>query len=308
MAKITSAMAYATQKTIVIYSPFLTLLRWFFRLCIIGYFAWIMYYRQSYQVPHQGNGFVSIKTKGVSFQKGVENITIWDGMDSTYPSQEKSAVFITASYLRTANQTRGTCDSFKVCNSSSDCTRNLSTKVAIQTGECVNKRCQVSAWCPLESEINDGSPLEGIEDIRIAMKSFANFQGTGVKRHDKKDMKMSVILEKAGVSVDSVKVNGSVVAININWDCNFDYMSGECKPGWTFIRLDDVDSSSSGYNFRYVRPYRIGNGEVVRRDLLKVYGLRIIILSRSMEEIRHHSVCHQCSFSVRNARVGKLFH
>ncbi|XP_072106077.1 P2X purinoceptor 3-like, partial [Mobula birostris] len=73
---------------------------------------------------------------------------------------------------------------------------------------------------------------------------------------------------------------GGCNCIKILWNCNLDRSADLCIPHYTFQRLDRISQNnnvSQGYNFRYARFYRDGNGTEYR-TLIKSYGIRIDIL------------------------------
>ena len=44
---------------------------------------------------------------------------------------------------------------------------------------------------------------------------------------------------------------GGVIAINIHWDCNLDFDISNCRPKYSFSRLDDPEAKiAKGWNFR----------------------------------------------------------
>lgn len=48
-------------------------------------------------------------------------------------------------------------------------------------------------------------------------------------------------------------LQGGVIGVIINWDCDLDLPESECNPKYSFRRLDPkYDPASSGYNFRYL--------------------------------------------------------
>lgn len=72
-------------------------------------------------------------------------------------------------------------------------------------------------------------------------------------------------------------MQGGVIGIFINWDCNLDRGSSECKPDYGFMRMDKPDSYlSKGYNFRY--PVYFTENGILYRDLVKAYGIRFEII------------------------------
>lgn len=50
-------------------------------------------------------------------------------------------------------------------------------------------------------------------------------------------------------------LQGGVIGVIINWNCDLDLSESECNPKYSFRRLDPkYDPASSGYNFRYLVP------------------------------------------------------
>jgi hypothetical protein len=48
-------------------------------------------------------------------------------------------------------------------------------------------------------------------------------------------------------------LQGGVIGVIINWNCDLDLSESECNPKYSFRRLDPkYDPASSGYNFRYL--------------------------------------------------------
>lgn len=51
---------------------------------------------------------------------------------------------------------------------------------------------------------------------------------------------------------------GGVIGIKIGWICDLDKLDDQCKPSYSFTRLDamsQVTTVSPGYNFRYVQTF-----------------------------------------------------
>jgi len=75
-------------------------------------------------------------------------------------------------------------------------------------------------------------------------------------------------------------IEGGIMGIQINWDCNLDRTSSLCLPSYSFRRLDtrDVDHNvSPGYNFRFAKYYSHLTG-AEHRTLIKAYGIRFDII------------------------------
>lgn len=52
-----------------------------------------------------------------------------------------------------------------------------------------------------------------------------------------------------------VHTQGGSIALGIEWNCDLDKDESQCKPEYSFTRLDSSENSphsvTSGYNFRY---------------------------------------------------------
>ncbi|KAF6017928.1 hypothetical protein EB796_023793 [Bugula neritina] len=68
---------------------------------------------------------------------------------------------------------------------------------------------------------------------------------------------------------------GGVINVLIQWSCNFDFSTTQCKPVYKFKRLDNKYNSAPGYNFRYPIYYK-EHGHL-RRQLVKAYGILFLL-------------------------------
>ena len=82
------------------------------------------------------------------------------------------------------------------------------------------------------------------------------------------------ILNRANVPFDEISIDGGIIGISINWDCNLDLHGSNCHPEYSFMRLDDP--KSGGNNFRFANHY--SQDGVQYRDLIKAYAIRFDIM------------------------------
>ena len=71
---------------------------------------------------------------------------------------------------------------------------------------------------------------------------------------------------------------GGVIRIKIDWMCNLDLGEDQCRPEYSFRRLDSDSSEetfSYGFNFRYASHWKVNNDSY--RTLIKAFGLRFIV-------------------------------
>jgi P2X purinoceptor 4 len=199
-----------------------------------------------------------------------------------------------------------------ICVHDDDCTRNKTDENGngVRTGKCVPstinpeiKTCETFAWCPFEQD--DVLPFNGSRpllteafDFTVLIKntiSFPKFGEEYQKRNiledaDKNFLKhcrynatsktdrfcpvfrIGDIVEMAGGS-SRVAIRGGVFVIRIKWNCNLDLNFKNCRPVYTFDRMDNKDSLiSPGWNFRYAE-YEGYN----QRTLYKKHGLKFVI-------------------------------
>lgn len=72
--------------------------------------------------------------------------------------------------------------------------------------------------------------------------------------------RLGKIVEAAGQNFQEMAVEGGVMGLQINWDCNLDRAASHCVPKYSFRRLDNKDSAntiSPGYNFSLQNTTRI---------------------------------------------------
>ncbi|CAF0994952.1 unnamed protein product [Didymodactylos carnosus] len=72
---------------------------------------------------------------------------------------------------------------------------------------------------------------------------------------------------------------GSVIKIQVDWNCNLDMNIEKCKPSYSFRKLSTnyhADKFSNGFNFRFVSHWKDEQGHRCR-TLTKAFGLRFLI-------------------------------
>ncbi|XP_023231978.1 P2X purinoceptor 4-like [Centruroides sculpturatus] len=230
---------------------------------------------------------------------------IWDIPDIIVPPSDNGAFFVTTN-IEITRQNLSTCPedpSIKdaICNiHNNTCTAGHHYMIGngVATGECVpiynstkaNYTCQIEAWCPVEYDekpLKNGTALfPDTKYFTVLIKNSVDFPTFNIKSNT------MLILGQLGAKNEISFLSqqsrvlciifvshmpcrkGGVVAIIINWDCNFDFNEDECMPTYSFRRLDDpFVKISPGWNFRYAHYY-----SDTERTLYKAYGIKFEIL------------------------------
>ncbi len=83
--------------------------------------------------------------------------------------------------------------------------------------------------------------------------------------HDETDafcpvFKLTTMARLAGEDFNALSVNGAVLAVGIEWDCDLDYdFMRYCRPTYSFRRLDNPKAKiAPGWNFRHVDTFQNG--------------------------------------------------
>ncbi|PAA66870.1 hypothetical protein BOX15_Mlig014818g1 [Macrostomum lignano] len=183
----------------------------------------------------------------------------------------------------------------------------------VRTGRCLNSTreeglriCEIYGWCPTEQDVlplGEGKILmTRVQNFTVLIKNSVEFPKFGVKRRNilsnmgknylrgcnyRPDHEMDkycpifrlgdIIKYGQAISPETAKqvwITGGMVAIDIHWECNFDYDEEECKPDYKFRNLED-GHVGRGWNFRHAYHY-VEDG-VHRRTLVKAYGIQFFI-------------------------------
>ncbi|KAM4890696.1 P2X purinoceptor 4 [Sylvia borin] len=308
---------YDTPRIVLIRSRKVGLINRAVQLGILAYvIGWVFLWEKGYQETDSVVSSVTTKVKGVTLTNtSALGPRIWDVADYVIPPQGENAVFVMTNLILTLNQKQGHCpelpDDRTVCKEKSDCVPGyVSTHSSgIQTGECVPynstiKTCEVFAWCPVEDDYHIPKPafLREAENFTLLVKNniwyrkfnfskrniLPTISSTYLKNciYDAQTdpfcpiFRLGKIVEAAGQDFQEMAVEGGVMALQINWDCNLDRSASYCVPKYSFRRLDSKDSAhtvSPGYNFRFAKYYKNSDG-TESRTLVKAYGIRFDIM------------------------------
>ncbi|XP_063313053.1 P2X purinoceptor 7 [Pelobates fuscus] len=296
---------YTTKKEVRIRSVPLGTLKYLITLAVFLYMCCILFIEKGYQKKDSVISSIHTKVKGVL---DADN-RIWDTAEYTIPSPAGNSFFVLTNIVKTENQVQGVCPEFPnrktICSRDDICKKDYADPQSngIQTGRCIQynstiKTCEIRAWCPVESKSTpDPAVLTGAENFTVLIKNnihFAEFNYTTknilpeynvsciydrVKAPECPIFRLGDIVKEAGESFSQVAVLGGIVGIEINWNCDLDYLSFKCRPYYSFRRLDEkvVDERLfPGFNFRFARYYKTTNGKDTR-TLIKAIGIRFDI-------------------------------
>ncbi|XP_072288792.1 P2X purinoceptor 7 [Eucyclogobius newberryi] len=304
---------YETTKLVRIQSVRLGSLKWALNGGILLVISLLLLWNRRYQETDLVVSSVTSKVKGVS-QVTVPGLgaVAWDTADYSAPSQDKNSFFVMTNLIMTRSQRQGQCaeEPFRgrECRSDKDCVKGLwgNQSHGIQTGACVKsgvrkKTCEVSAWCPVEGKASPPRPalFAAAENFTVLIKNNIRFPAfnyirrnilpwmnesylqTCAHRHDAlcPIFRLGDIVKEAGENFHQLAVEGGVIGVHIQWDCDLDRLTQRCLPAYSFRRLDEKESNKTlypGLNYRFARFHVVGGVE--ERTLYKAFGIRFDVM------------------------------
>ncbi|CAF1233289.1 unnamed protein product [Didymodactylos carnosus] len=157
--------------------------------------------------------------------------------------------------------------------------------------------------CPVEDDSINPKPVSDSLNYTIFVKSFIEFPKFNTFNltnigYDSNYLKSCIFHRKKESHCTIFRVNDllktvendgddergkmlascDVIRVKIDWDCNLDKPLNECRPEYTFGRLDSpykIERFSFGFNFRFASHWKCSNRSF--RTLTKAFGLRFII-------------------------------
>ncbi|KGL84375.1 P2X purinoceptor 5, partial [Tinamus guttatus] len=227
----------------------------------------------------------------------------------------ENVFFVMTNLIVTPNQKQATCPESEsipdaVCFADGDCPAGEAVVAGngVKTGRCLKDRdnvtgtCEILAWCPVEKRYKPKKPLLGsAENFTIYIKNSIRFPKFKFSKMNVlatsnasylKTCRYSTehpycpifllgsIVRWAGSNFQEMALEGGVIGVQIEWNCDLDKAPSECNPHYSFSRLDNKfaeKSISSGYNFRFAKYYQDANG-VDYRTLIKAYGIRFDVM------------------------------
>jgi P2X purinoceptor 4 len=288
------ALAYTTQKSVVIKSWRLGMLYYALVLAVCAYVGYVLIWtHHGHQLHAPAAGNVGLKVKGQATLEVDGETFVYDANDLV--TYEPSGFFIATSLSQTL-QARGTCpgtDSSEACEDDAGvCVAGKFSPSGLMTGECVAtsdgvKRCLVDGWCPGEPEDDISRELKNIGEFTVFVRMTVEFPG--IVGGDGQTLSWSNLngttptmgwnlftlddlLASGGITVGDIAEKGYDGRLDINFDCNLDLGVEKCAPETPF-ELHRVDSPlntlSKGYNVRWISARNVG--EPADRDGVTFY-------------------------------------
>ncbi|XP_027646878.2 P2X purinoceptor 5 isoform X2 [Falco peregrinus] len=227
----------------------------------------------------------------------------------------ENVFFVMTNLIVTPNQRQATCpESISIpsalCYKDEDCLAGEAVVAGngVKTGRCVKDRdsirgtCEILAWCPVEKRSKPKKPLlASAENFTVYIKNSIHFPKFKFSKmnvlatNNESYLKscyyskehpycpiftLGNIVQWAESDFQEMALEGGVIGIQIEWNCDLDKAPSECNPHYSFSRLDNKfaeKSISSGYNFRFAKYYRDAEG-VDYRTLIKAYGIRFDVM------------------------------
>ncbi|XP_021271201.1 P2X purinoceptor 5 isoform X4 [Numida meleagris] len=312
-----SLFDYKTEKYVIAKNKKVGILYRVVQLSILAYLVgWVFVVKKGYQDTDTSlQSSVITKLKGVAFTNTSElGERLWDVADYVIPPQGENVFFVMTNLIVTPNQRQTTCpESASIpdarCSEDEDCPAGQAVVAGngVKTGRCLKDRdsirgsCEVLAWCPVEKRSKPKKPLlASAENFTVYIKNsirfpkfkFSKMNVLATNESYLKTCRYSTehpycpifllgnIVRWAGNDFQEMALEGGVIGIQIEWNCDLDKAPSECNPHYSFSRLDNKfaeSSVSSGYNFRFAKYYRDAEG-IEYRTLFKAYGIRFDVM------------------------------
>uniref|UniRef100_A0A1I8G2Z9 ATP receptor n=1 Tax=Macrostomum lignano TaxID=282301 RepID=A0A1I8G2Z9_9PLAT len=286
---------YETQKVIAISSYKIGLIYRGIQLLIVTYVVgWVMLREKGYQSFDTVVSGVTTKLKGLEYTNytNIPSIgdRIWDVADWAVPPQMNSAFFVTTNVVITKNQSQTTCEEDKdnrwhaSCKSDADCQKGHVHMLGwgVKTGRCVLMTHVKNFTVLIKNSVE--FPKFGVKRRNILTKMTNRYLKTCNYRPNHPEDRYCPIFKlgdiiKYGQAISEkaakqIWITGGMVAIDIHWECNFDYDEEHCKPEYKFRNLED-GKVGQGWNFRHAYHY-VEDG-IHKRTLVKAFGIQFFI-------------------------------
>ena len=269
-----------------------------------------MWYKRGYQDRDPSIiSSVTLEVKGLGIFGENQTMTL-DNADFVVPPQENNALFIMTNFIQTDQQrtrcAEGSDVKDAICTNHSQCTANRRYPAKSSgrwTGRCraLEGRCELEGWCPVENDLIVPAPVMDTLNYTLFVNNFVEFTRFDISRknvlddsgyfqhclfhpvHDRLCPVFRIgdllnLVEPDDDERHKMLVHGAVVRIKIDWMCNLDLGEDQCKPEYSFGRLDSRsrdEQFSFGFNFRYATHWKLA--DEFHRTLTKAYGLRFIV-------------------------------
>ncbi|XP_055054424.1 P2X purinoceptor 2 [Misgurnus anguillicaudatus] len=301
---------YETPKVMVVKDRKLGVIYRAVQFLVITYFIWYVFIIQKAYQETEDRPDSSVYTE----MRGVAMLgdNILDTTEYVQPSEGGDVISTILRREVTHNQRQGTCaEHYAVpnakCNKDSDCVRGQIDfgGHGQRTGRCVPyynytfKTCEIKTWCPIaEYAVIREPALEQAINFTVFIKNAIHFPKFKVLRGNIKPNKpkkltrchyhpetnpycpvfsLGFIAEQAREKFSELCRTGGIIGVFINWKCDFDSDPSECKPTYSFRRLDlRKDLPTSGYYYRFAKYYNKDGVEY--RSLIKAFGIRLDVI------------------------------
>uniref|UniRef100_A0A8C0EHR1 P2X purinoceptor n=1 Tax=Bubo bubo TaxID=30461 RepID=A0A8C0EHR1_BUBBB len=286
-----SLFDYKTEKYVIAKNKKVGILYRVVQLSILAYLVgWVFVVKKGYQDTDTSlQSSVITKLKGVAFTNTSElGERLWDVADYVIPPQGENVFFVMTNLIVTPNQRQATCPEVG------------------RTEPLVAQLTYFSMWAGYKRKAD--KPFSFRKPLLASAENFTVYIKNSIRFPKFKFSKVNVlatnnesylkncrygtehpycpifllgnIVRWAGSDFQEMALEGGVIGIQIEWNCDLDKAPSECNPHYSFSRLDNKfaeKSISSGYNFRFAKYYRDAEG-VDYRTLIKAYGIRFDVM------------------------------
>ncbi|KTF93906.1 hypothetical protein cypCar_00001877 [Cyprinus carpio] len=281
---------YDTQKLVKIKSVRLGSLKWTLNGVILMFICIMMLWNKEYQEYDLVVSSVTTKVKGVAKITTPDiGEVVWDVVDYSGPYQGRNSFFVTTNVIVTKNQKQGNCPEVlphgKLCRTDKDCEKGFSGQHSHGFHFCFPRPALLASAENFTVMIKNNIRFPAFNYIRrniLPEMKDTDLKGCIYNRYKNPYcpiFRLGDIVSEAKENFSEMAVEGGVIGIQINWDCDLNHIFHSCLPKYSFRRLDEKESNRTlypGLNFRFAR-YSTVNG-VEQRTLFKMYGIRFDVM------------------------------
>lgn len=262
--------SYHSVKTVQVVSWKAALVYWTFLALVLFYIVLHQYvWGKMYQLKEPVEATITSDISGVAYEenKADGTRTYYDATELTSPGYVADSAFVATFLYKPLVQKQGNCSGNDPATEScrGHCVAGEASLNGFKTGHCnSNGFCELQGWCPPFEAVSHIDSGFTVKDWVVTIRWIAHFSKFKVKGHSynalsEASFTVGKILELAGTSYEKFAPIGGAIAMEIEYDCDFD-KTDSCVPlvkmrqkssgGFVFDSMDHLGKNANGESER----------------------------------------------------------